>query len=75
MPYDASLDKELAKREVEVDGQFYEVSLRSYNGGEPKVSISLKNSRFPAKRLTPKTFLAVAEAVRGMMDAGETVQN
>lgn len=72
MPYDASLDKELAKREIEVDGQAYEISLRSYNGSEAKVAISLKNSRFPAKRLTPKVFLAAAEAVRGMLDAGET---
>lgn len=75
MPYDASLDKELGKREIEIDGQIYEISLRSYNGGEAKVAISVKNSRFPAKRLTPKVFLAAAEAIRGMMDAGETGTN
>jgi len=70
--YDAELDKELQKREVDVDGQIYEVSLRSYNGGEPKISISLQNSRFPIKRLTTKVFLAIADAVREMAPAGET---
>ncbi len=70
MPYDATLDKELDKREVEVDGQIYEVSLRSYNGAEAKVAVSLKNSRFPIKRLSPKAFLAIADAVRGMPGAG-----
>ncbi len=72
MPYDAELDKEIEKREIEVDGQIYEVALKSYNGGELKVSISLKNSRFPVKRLPPKAFLAIADAVRNMMPAGET---
>lgn len=66
MPYDPSLDKELDKRELTVDGQVYEISLRSYNGGEAKVSISQPSSRFPVKRLTPKVFLAVADAVRTM---------
>ncbi len=72
MPYDPELDKELEKREVEVDGQIYEVSLRSYNGAEPKISISQKNGRFPVRRLAPKVFLAIADAVRGMVPAGET---
>ncbi|MEK7765714.1 MAG: hypothetical protein AAB368_05705 [bacterium] len=66
MPYDAALDKEIEKREVTVDGQVYEVSLRAYNNGEPKISISLQNGRFPVKRLTPKVFLAIADAVRTM---------
>jgi hypothetical protein len=69
VPYDPALDKELAKREVTVDGRVYEVSIRSYNGGEAKVSISLKDSRFPVKRLTPKVFLAVADAIKEMHPA------
>lgn len=66
MPYDPALDVELARAEVPVDGQVYEVTLKAYNGGEAKVSISLQNGRFPVKRLTPKAFLAIAEAVRTM---------
>lgn len=66
MPYDPELDKELAKKELTVDGQVYEISLKSYNGGDAKVSIALQNSRFPVKRLTPKVFLAIAELVREM---------
>ena len=66
MPYDPELDKELAKKELAVDGQVYEISLKSYNGGDAKVSIALQNSRFPVKRLTPKVFLAIAELVREM---------
>lgn len=69
MPYDPELDKEIQRREVDVDGQTYEVSLRSYNGGEAKVSISLKNSRFPVKRLPPKALVAIADAVREMTAA------
>jgi len=70
MPYDASLDKEIAVKEVDVDGLVFIVSLKSYNGGEAKISVSQKNSRFPVKRLTPKQFLAVAEAVRELAQAG-----
>ncbi len=66
MPYDPELDKEIAKKELTVDGQVYEISLKSYNGGDAKVSIALQNSRFPVKRLTPKVFLAIAELVREM---------
>ena len=66
MAYDAALDKEIAKREMTVDGQVYEVTLKSYNGGEPKVSIDLKGGRFPLRRLTPTVLLAAAEAVREM---------
>jgi hypothetical protein len=72
MAYDPELDKEIDRRDVEVDGLVYEVSLRSYNGGEPKVSISQKGSRFPIKRLPPKAFLAIADAVRGMTSASGT---
>ncbi len=75
MPYDPALDKELARREVEVDGQVYEVSLRSYSGAEPKVAITVKGGRFPVKRLTPKAFLAVAEAVKAMAGAQGTEQS
>ncbi len=70
MPYDPELDKEIERREVEVDGQVYEVVLKSYNGGELKVAISQKNSRFPVKRLPPKAFIAIADAVRDMTPAG-----
>lgn len=69
MPYDPELDKEIAKKELTVDGQVYEISLKSYNGGDAKVSIALQNSRFPVKRLTPKVFLAIAELVREMTPA------
>jgi hypothetical protein len=66
MPYDPELDKEIAKKELAIDGVVYEISLKSYNGGDAKVSIALQNSRFPVKRLTPKVFLAIAELVREM---------
>ncbi len=75
MPYDPAQDKELARREIEVDGQVYEVTLRSYAGAEAKVAITVKGGRFPVKRLTPKAFLAVAEAVRGMAGSEGTEQS
>ena len=67
MPYDPELDKEVAKREITIDGQIYDVSLKSYNGGDAKVSIALRDSRFPVKRLTPKVYLTIAELVREMV--------
>ena len=70
MAYDPSLDNELEKRELDIDGQVFEVSLRSYNGGEPKLLIQQKNGRFPVRRLTPRQFLAIAEIVRGMAETG-----
>ncbi len=69
MAYDPELDKEIEKREITLDGQVFELSLRSYNGGEAKLVIQQKNGRFPVRRLTPRQFLAIAEAVRGMPGA------
>jgi len=71
MPYDPALDKELAKAEVTVDGQIYDVSLRSYNGGDAKVSIAQRDARFAVKRMTPKVFLAIAEVVKTLVPAAE----
>jgi len=70
MPYDPQLDKEIGSREVAVGGATYVVALRSYNGGEPKVVISMKDSRFPVRRLTPEVFLRIADAVRELAPAG-----
>lgn len=75
MPYDPALDKELAKAEVNVDGQIYDVSLRSYNGGDAKVSIALRDARFAVKRMTPKVFLAIAEVVKTMASAPPSAQD
>lgn len=69
MPYDPTLDKEIAAKEVDVDGTVFTVSLKSYNQGEAKISVSQKNSRFPVKRMTPRQFLAVADAVRELASA------
>lgn len=63
MPYDAEKDKEIDKRELEVDGTKYVVSLKSYDGAEPKVAISLASGRFAVKRLPPKHLVAIANAV------------
>jgi hypothetical protein len=56
MAYDPELDKEIDRRDVEVDGLVYEVSLRSYNGGEPKVSISRKAAGSPSSGSPRKPF-------------------
>ena len=69
MAYDSQLDKEVGTREVAVGSAVYVVSLRSYNGGEPKVVISMKDSRFPVRRLTPDVFLKIADAVRELSAA------
>jgi hypothetical protein len=66
MAYDPELDKEIARKEVEVGGITYVVSLKSYNGAEPKVVIEQKGSRFPVRRLAPAVFLKIAEAVGEM---------
>ena len=63
MPYDAEKDKEIDKRELEVDGTKYLISLKSYDGAEPKVAISLASGRFPVKRLTPKHLVAIARLI------------
>jgi hypothetical protein len=69
MAYDPQLDKEIGTREVVVADAVYIVALRSYNGGEPKVVISMKDSRFPVRRLTPDVFLKIADAVRELAPA------
>ena len=66
MPYDPELDKELDKREITVDGQIWDISLKAYNGGEPKIAIAMRDGRFAVKRYPPKVFLAAAEAVKTM---------
>jgi hypothetical protein len=63
MPYDAAKDQELDVREVDVDGQKFTVSLRSYDGGDAKVAISLAGGRFPVKRMTPKQITNIARAI------------
>ena len=63
MPYDAAKDAELENREVDVDGQKFTLSLRSYDGGDLKVAISLAGGRFPVKRMTPKQLVAIAKAI------------
>jgi hypothetical protein len=63
MPYDAAKDQELDKREVDVDGQKFTVSLRSYAGAEPKVAISQADGRFPVRRLTPKQLVEIAKVI------------
>jgi len=63
MPYDAEKDKELDKRELDVDGTKYIISLKSYDGAEAKVAISLANGRFPVKRLSPKHLVAIARLI------------
>jgi len=63
MPYDAEKDKELDKRELEIDGTKYVISLKSYDGAEAKVAISLASGRFPVKRLTPKHLVAIAHLI------------
>ncbi len=63
MPYEAAKDVEMGSREVEVGGVKFTVSLRSYDGGEPKVAISLAGGRFPVKRLTPAQIVTIARAI------------
>jgi len=63
MPYDAEKDKEIDKREIEIDGTKYVISLKSYDGAEAKVAISLASGRFPVKRLTPKHLVAIANSI------------
>jgi hypothetical protein len=64
MPYEEDKDKEINRREVEVDGVRYVVSLRSYDGKDPKIAIYGQGGRFQIKRLTPKQMVAIAEAIR-----------
>jgi len=63
MPYDAEKDKEIDKREIEIDGTKYVISLKSYDGAEAKVAISLASGRFPVKRLTPRHLVAIANLI------------
>ncbi len=63
MPYEPAKDVEMGSREVEVGGAKFTVSLRSYDGGEPKVSISIAGGRFPVKRLTPAQFVMISRAI------------
>ncbi|MEK7475342.1 MAG: hypothetical protein AAB152_06855 [Candidatus Coatesbacteria bacterium] len=63
MPYDAAKDVELENREVDVDGQKFTASLKSYDGGDLKVAISMAGGRFPVKRMTPKQLVSIAKAI------------
>ena len=63
MPYDAEKDREIDKRELDVDGTKYIIALKSYDGAEAKVAISLASGRFPVKRLSPKHLVAIARHV------------
>jgi len=64
MAYEEAKDQEIERKEVEIGGQKFVVSLKSYDGGEPKVAINVAGGRFPVKRMTPLQLVQIAEAIR-----------